>query len=169
MEDHPFPMVVLEAPKRDSRGRIVNEEDAEARAAAKEQRRQRDAANKAAAEERKRQAAQALLEAQAAPDRAEEKPARKRRRRRGKSASQEVQAVQPPQVPTQEPGHRGKLTRPGARMETGSAMPRTEFDRPDPCPGTILWMPPPVCWPPASPFRPRRATGRAAAAPPPEP
>ena len=93
VEDHPFPMVVLEAPKRDSRGRIVNEEDAEARAAAKEQRRQRDAANKAAAEERKRQAAQALLEAQAAPDRAEEKPARKRRRRRGKSASQEVQAV----------------------------------------------------------------------------
>lgn len=135
MEDHPFPMVVLEAPKRDSRGRIVNEEDAEARAAAKEQRRQRDAANKAAAEERKRQAAQALLEAQAAPDRAEEKPARKRRRRRGKSASQEVQAVQPPQVPTQEPGHRGKLTRPGARMETGSAMPRTEFDRPDPLSG----------------------------------
>ena len=135
VEDHPFPMVVLEAPKRDSRGRIVNEEDAEARAAAKEQRRQRDAANKAAAEERKRQAAQALLEAQAAPDRAEEKPARKRRRRRGKSASQEVQAVQPPQVPTQEPGHRGKLTRPGARMETGSAMPRTEFDRPDPLSG----------------------------------
>lgn len=31
VEDHPFPMVVLEAPKRDSRGRIVNEEDAEAR------------------------------------------------------------------------------------------------------------------------------------------
>ena len=60
VEDHPFPMVVLEAPKRDSRGRIVNEEDAEARAAAKEQRRQRDAANKAAAEERKRKAAQAL-------------------------------------------------------------------------------------------------------------
>lgn len=33
VENHPFPMVVLEAPKRDSRGRIVNEEDAEARAA----------------------------------------------------------------------------------------------------------------------------------------
>ena len=134
VEDHPFPMVVLEAPKRDSRGRIVNEEDAEARAAAKEQHRQRDAANKAAAEERKRKAAQALLEAEAAPDSSGEKPARKRRRR-GKGASQEAQAVQPPLSPPEEPAHRSKLTRPGTRMETGSAMPRTEFDRPDPLAG----------------------------------
>ena len=134
VEDHPFPMVVLEAPKRDSRGRIVNEEDAEARAAAKEQRRQRDAANKAAAEERKRKAAQALLEAEAAPDSSGEKPARKCRRR-GKGAPQEAQAVQPPLSPPKEPAHRSKLTRPGTRMETGSAMPRTEFDRPDPLSG----------------------------------
>ena len=134
VEDHPFPMGVLEAPKRDSRGRIVNEEDAEARAAAKEQRRQRDAANKAAAEERKRKAAQALLEAEAAPDSSGEKPARKCRRR-GKGASQEAQAVQPPLSPPKEPAHRSKLTRPGTRMETGSAMPRTEFDRPDPLSG----------------------------------
>ena len=134
VEYHPFPMVVLEAPKRDSRGRIVNEEDAEARAAAKEQRRQRDAANKAAAEERKRKAAQALLEAEAAPDSSGEKPARKCRRR-GKGASQEAQAVQPPLSPPKEPAHRSKLTRPGTRMETGSAMPRTEFDRPDPLSG----------------------------------
>ena len=134
VEDHPFPMVVLEAPKRDSRGRIVNEEDVEARAAAKEQRRQRDAANKAAAEERKRKAAQALLEAEAAPDSSGEKPARKCRRR-GKGASQEAQAVQPPLSPPKEPAHRSKLTRPGTRMETGSAMPRTEFDRPDPLSG----------------------------------
>ena len=134
VEDHPFPMVVLEAPKRDSRGRIVNEEDAEARAAAKEQRRQRDAANKAAAEERKRKAAQAPREAEAAPDSSGEKPARKCRRR-GKGASQEAQAVQPPLSPPKEPAHRSKLTRPGTRMETGSAMPRTEFDRPDPLSG----------------------------------
>ena len=134
VEDQPIPMVVLVAPKRGSRGRIVNEEDAEARAAAKEQRRQRDAANKAAAEERKRKAAQALLEAEAAPDSSGEKPARKCRRR-GKGASQEAQAVQPPLSPPKEPAHRSKLTRPGTRMETGSAMPRTEFDRPDPLSG----------------------------------
>ena len=35
VEDHPFPMQVFEAPKKDARGRIVNPEDAEARKAAK--------------------------------------------------------------------------------------------------------------------------------------
>ena len=35
VEDHPFPMQIFEAPKRDARGRIVNPEDAEARKAAK--------------------------------------------------------------------------------------------------------------------------------------
>ncbi len=137
VENHPFPMVVLETPKRDSRGRIVNEEDAEARAAAKEQRRQRDAANKAAAEERKQKSAQVLSETQPAPDCAEEKPARKRRRKRKKGTSQpqEAQATQPPQSPSEESSRRSKPTRPGTQMETGSAMPRTEFDRPDPLAG----------------------------------
>ena len=41
VEDHPFPMVNLEAPKRDKNGRIINAEDAEARQAARERRRQR--------------------------------------------------------------------------------------------------------------------------------
>ncbi len=35
VEDHPFPMQVFEVPVKDARGRIVNPEDAEARAAAK--------------------------------------------------------------------------------------------------------------------------------------
>ena len=56
VEDHPWPMEVLEPLPRDKKGRIVNPEDAEARAAAKERRRQRDAANKAAAEARKAKA-----------------------------------------------------------------------------------------------------------------
>ncbi len=34
VEDHPYPMEVFEAPKRDKHGKIINEEDAEARAAA---------------------------------------------------------------------------------------------------------------------------------------
>ncbi len=63
VEDHPYPMEVLEAPKRDKHGRIINEEDAEARAAAKERRRAQDAANKAAAEERKKKAGEAVLSA----------------------------------------------------------------------------------------------------------
>ncbi len=35
VEDHPFPMQVFEVPVKDARGRVVNPEDAEARAAAK--------------------------------------------------------------------------------------------------------------------------------------
>ena len=69
VEDHPYPMEVFEAPKRDKHGKIINEEDAEARAAARELRRQRDEAQKAAAREkrleeqaREAQALQALEE-----------------------------------------------------------------------------------------------------------
>ena len=62
VEGHPWPMEVLEPLPRDKKGRVVNPEDAEARAAAKERRRQRDAANKAAAEARKAKANQKVLE-----------------------------------------------------------------------------------------------------------
>ncbi len=63
---HPWPMQVFEVAK-DAKGRTVNAEDAEARAAAKERRRARDAANKAAAEEKKRQKAAAQAAQAAAP------------------------------------------------------------------------------------------------------
>ena len=59
VEDHPWPMEIFEPLPKDKKGRVINPEDAEARAAAKEKRRQRDAANKAAA--------QAKKEAKAAP------------------------------------------------------------------------------------------------------
>ena len=74
VEDHPWPMEVFEAPK-DAKGRVVNAEDAEARAAAKARRRERDAANKAAAQARKEKAAR-----QAAPVPPQEAPAPARRR-----------------------------------------------------------------------------------------
>ena len=54
VENHPFPMENFDPPQKDKRGRPINSEDAEARAAAKERRRQKDAENKARAEERKR-------------------------------------------------------------------------------------------------------------------
>lgn len=53
VEDHPWPMQVFEAAVKDSKGRLVNADIAEARAAAKERRRERDAANKATAELKK--------------------------------------------------------------------------------------------------------------------
>ena len=65
VEGHAWPMQIFEQPK-DSRGRAVNADDAEARIAAKERRRARDAANRALAAERKRQSAE-----QPAPGKAE--------------------------------------------------------------------------------------------------
>ena len=143
VEDHPYPMVVLEAPKKDKRGRIINEEDAEARAAAKERRRAQDAANKAAAEERKKKAGEAVLSAVSAVAAAvtgeggsQDGKKKKRRRKKGKGGGEDapVQEAQAPETPVRETA-RVKPLRPGVRLDTGDAMPRTEFDRPDPLAG----------------------------------
>ena len=143
VEDHPYPMVVLEAPKKDKRGRIINEEDAEARAAAKERRRAQDAANKAAAEERKKKAGEAVLSAVSAVAAAvtgeggsQDGKKKKRRRKKGKGGGEDapVQEAQAPETPARETS-RVKPLRPGVRLDTGDAMPRTEFDRPDPLAG----------------------------------
>ena len=153
VEDHPYPMVVLEAPKKDKRGRIINEEDAEARAAAKERRRAQDAANKAAAEERKKKAGEAVLSAVSAvaaavtgEGGAQDGKKKKRRRKKGKGGGETapVQEAQAPETPVRETpvretpareAARVKPLRPGVRLDTGDAMPRTEFDRPDPLAG----------------------------------
>ena len=141
VEDHPYPMVVLEAPKKDKRGRIINEEDAEARASAKERRRAQDAANKAAAEERKKKAGEAVLSAVSAVAAAvtgeggsQDGKKKKRRRKKGKGEAAPVQEAQAPETPVRETA-RVKPLRPGVRLDTGDAMPRTEFDRPDPLAG----------------------------------
>ena len=86
VENHPWPMEILEPAPKDKKGRAVNPEDAEARAAAKERRRQRDAANKAAAEARKAAANQKLMEAPKKAEPLAETPAKKRRNR-GKLSS----------------------------------------------------------------------------------
>ena len=144
VEDHPYPMVELEAPKRDKHGRIINEEDAQARAAAKEQRRARDEARKAAAQ-RKAEAAQAAPRpvAETPVQAQEEKPAKSRRRHKAKARPKQVEQVQAapavqvsePEPQVQQTSRRRKLTRPGSRMETGNAMPRTDFSRPNPLAG----------------------------------
>lgn len=66
VEEHPWPMEVFEAP-RDAKGRAVNADDVEARAAAKERRRARDTAAKAAAEEPAKSSAAKPQKVQAVP------------------------------------------------------------------------------------------------------
>ena len=82
---HPWPMEVFEVAK-DAKGRTVNAEDAEARAAARERRRARDAANKAAAEEKKRQKEAAQAAKAAAPAPAPAPAPKKKREPRWKKA-----------------------------------------------------------------------------------
>ena len=143
VEGHPFPMQVFEAPKRDKNGKIINEEDADARAAARELRRAREEARRAA-------------EQQAAPEPAQQEPAadkpaktrRRRRKRGGGSGAAEVPAPaapvweaaepQPVSAEPERPRSRGRGVRPGSLMDTGDSMPRTEFYRPNPLDSDVI-------------------------------
>ena len=161
-------MVVLEAPKRDSRGRIVNEGGCGGPGC-----RQGAAPPAGRGQQGCRGGAQAQSGSgpaggggRAGQFRGEARPKVPPQRKGcfpggtgGPAAS----------VPPKEPAHRSKLTRPGTRMETGSAMPRTEFDRPDPSPETISWTPPPVCWPPQARFGSGEPPGGQPPLSPPEP
>ena len=136
MEDHPWPMQVFEAPKRDKNGKIINEEDAEARQAARELRRQR--------EEALRAAQQAGLEAaRAGSDPVQSPPKKKRRRNKKGSPAPETVTLRPASPATEEtegpsdhlpapPSAPRRGVRSGALIDTGDAMPNTEFHRPNP-------------------------------------
>ena len=103
--DHPWPMEVLEPAPKDKKGRTVNPEDAEARAAAKERRRQRDAANKAAAAERKAKAAQKQAAPAPMEQPVEQKVDKKPRRgvRNSKTLEQALTATAPAHPAAPEP------------------------------------------------------------------
>ena len=143
VEEHPFPMQVFETPKRDKNGKIINEEDQEARQAARELRRQREEARQAAAQG-KQQAEQAKLQPQAGTPQADEGAGKKSRRRKkpGPKAAPEAAPmpapVQAPEKPyfRPEPPRRG--VRPGALMDTGDSMPCTEFHRPNPLDSDVI-------------------------------
>ena len=183
VEDHPFPMEVFEAPKRDKHGRVINEEDAEARVAAREKRRARDEEQKAAAREerlaRQEKEAQAI---QALEEQKESKSKRRRRRRKKNGQIQEAAAQVPettqsheaaPARPSEPARHntgvrseRPKLVRSGHLMDTGDAMPRTDFYRPNPLDSDVIMdatarlLAPrrPVHASPAAPARPERSS-----------
>ena len=148
-QNNPWPMEVFEAP-RDARGRPVNADDAEARAAAKERRRARDAANRAAAEERKakQQAAPAPAEEPVPAPETAEAPARKRRRRKKKSGQSQTPEQAAPgavQAPAPEPEQPKKKSRRGVRQQrledtvpAAPSQPRTDFYRPNPLDGDVI-------------------------------
>ena len=139
VEDHPYPMEVFEAPKRDKHGKIINEEDAEARAAARERRRQRDEAQKAAAREKRLEEQAKEAQALQALEEKEPAPAKSRRRRKKKpAAAPEAAPVLEPEIPFEPLPSRPKMVRPGTLMDTGDSMPRTEFHRPNPLDSDVI-------------------------------
>ncbi len=143
VEGHPYPMVVLEAPKKDRSGRIIREEDVEARTAAREKRRTQSTAVREADARLQRAPGEAVdSEAQGAAEDGGQPQQRKRLRK--KSRAQEAAGVEKAALPAEEKRvlpdqaperRRAKLSRPGTRLDTGDAMPRTEFERPDPLAG----------------------------------
>ena len=171
VDGHPFPMEVFEVPKKDKQGRFVNEEDREAREAARAKRKAQDEKKAAAQQEAKQQepqksepesivkkAAQKVKEVaqQVVEAATEEKPAKKRRSsKKGKVAQQLEQAEKLAQTPAEPqpdevddfdpsdyytPAHAGKprMVRPGTFLDTGDAMPCTEFERPNPLDSDVI-------------------------------
>ncbi len=132
VEDHPWPMANFDPPQRDKRGRPINAEDAEARAAAKERRRARQSG----------QNAMLPQEGETAPEGGAK---RSRRRKRGGAA-----AAQPasPSVRLDETTAQAQRERPlGRGVRQGKlsdtvpqdpAMPVTDFYKPNPLDSDVI-------------------------------
>ena len=139
VEDHPYPMTNFEAPKRDKNGKIINEEDAEARQAARQLRQQRQQATKKPAPAL--EVPSSPLEEVSAPQ--EEGTHKKRSRRRRKKAAAHTEAAPAPEVsseplyPIQRPAPK-RGVRSGKLMDTGDAMPRTDFYHPNPLDSDVI-------------------------------
>ena len=138
VEDHPFPMVNLEAPKRDKNGRIINAEDAEARQAARDRRRQRQ-------EEAQAQKAEKPAKAEHPPK--PEKPAKADKPKQEKPRKEKPRrekAPQPAPAPApipEEPHHHKRGVRQGKLSDTlpqQPAMPETDFYKPNPLDSDVI-------------------------------
>ena len=145
VENHPFPMENFDPPQKDKRGRVVNAEDAEARAAAKEKRRQKDAENKAKAEERKKAAAQAVMApVQPAPAEETDAPKTKKRRRKKGGSGPAVEAAAPVEKAAEPLAWErplGRGVRQGSLLDTlpeDPSMPVTDFVKPNPLDSDII-------------------------------
>ena len=138
VEDHPFPMVNLEAPKRDKNGRIINAEDAEARQAARDRRRQRQEEAQAQKAEKAAKAEQPPKpEKPAKADKPKQEKLRKEKPRREKAPQP---APAPAPIP-EEPHHHKRGVRQGKLSDTlpqQPAMPQTDFYKPNPLDSDVI-------------------------------
>ena len=149
VEDHPFPMVNLEAPKRDKNGRIINAEDAEARQAARDRRRQRQEEAQAQKAEKAAKAEQPPKpEKPAKADKPKpEKPAKADKPKQEKPRKEKPRrekAPQPAPAPApipEEPHHHKRGVRQGKLSDTlpqQPAMPETDFYKPNPLDSDVI-------------------------------
>jgi len=153
VEDHPFPMTDFQMPKRDKHGKIINAEDAEARQAARERKKERLEREKQAKQEKEAKKAvkpAPAEEIKADPALEQEAPAKKKRKRKKKKPAEaaEIPAAsvpepldtgfEIPEMPYLPKTERPRLVRSGALMDTGDAMPNTEFYRPNPLDSDVI-------------------------------
>ncbi len=126
--EHDYPMQVFEAPKKDSKGRLVYPEDAEARQAAREKNaaRKQAAAEKAAqkaakeAEQAEKQAALAAQQAQETFAEPTGEPTGKKRRRRNKSRSEAAEPTAPQAAQPAPKPEKTRRTFPHGKQNLGS-------------------------------------------------
>lgn len=145
VDAHPFPMELFEIPKKDKYGRPINEEDAEARTAAKALHLAREQAKKAAVPAKSptpvkvSAPAKAPTPAKPAAERSMESTTSHTRRRRKKRApGNESSASALPVESSASLQPRPKLTRSGELLDTGDSMPCTEFYRPNPLDSDVI-------------------------------
>ena len=121
VEDHPYPMQNTEPPARDKHGRVINEDDAEARAAAREQRRERDEARKAAAKEKRQDTAAAAARAEQvlrpAPPEPEPEPSKKNRKKKKSPEKEPDQQKESAPAPEKADAGRGRKARTGEKKD----------------------------------------------------
>ncbi|MGI5962707.1 MAG: DEAD/DEAH box helicase [Lawsonibacter sp.] len=151
VNQHPYPMVVRETAKKDKNGRILHAEDVEARDAAKQQHRQRKTRPSSSSN-----VSPAPLFGNSSTPPAKlpgKQPLLKQARKHSSTPPVTVSAVskQEPvlqKAPSQPVSHnaqmknapreRPKLTRSGKLMDTGTALPNTDFYRPNPLDSDVI-------------------------------
>ncbi|MBQ8935258.1 MAG: DEAD/DEAH box helicase, partial [Oscillospiraceae bacterium] len=104
VETHPYPMEELEVPMKDSRGRKINTEDAEARAAAREQSQKRREKLRTMAEQAKGQAKEQAEPAAPKADGTQERKNRPAKNRKERPAKPSAAANEPVLKPEEDVG-----------------------------------------------------------------